>query len=149
VALFPEKRLKPHEWFFIPNYHFCRTDHYPGIKGGTAFAVTKRIPNNHVDLPPLISVGATGVCIPIDNSEFLLSAVYKYPGRARSGADITEFRNIESKFILAGDLNDKRSFWNSAHSNPSGKKIVALFDVNEFLNLKTAMSHSLFQCGKW
>jgi hypothetical protein len=62
VALFSETHLKPHEKFFIPNYHFYRTDHYPGRKG---------IPHNHVDLPPLVSVEATGVCIPIGNSDCL------------------------------------------------------------------------------
>jgi hypothetical protein len=39
--------------------------------------------NGHpCDLPPLVSVEATGVCIPIGNSEVLLAAVYKSPGRA-------------------------------------------------------------------
>jgi hypothetical protein len=36
-------------------------------KGGTAVAVRKRIPHNHVDIHPLISVVPTGVCIPIGN----------------------------------------------------------------------------------
>jgi hypothetical protein len=76
--------------FFIQNYHFYRIDRFPGKKGGTAVAVRKGIPHNHVDLPPLISVEATGVCIPIGNSEVLLAAVYKPPGRAWSDADIIE-----------------------------------------------------------
>jgi hypothetical protein len=53
-----------------------------GRKGGTAFAVRKDIPHNHVDLPPLVSVEATGVCIHIGNSEVLPAAVYKSSGRA-------------------------------------------------------------------
>jgi hypothetical protein len=79
VALLTETHLKP---FFIPNYHFYRTDRHPGRKGGTAVAVRKGIPHNHVDLPPLVSAEATGVCIPIGNSEVLFAAVYKSPGRA-------------------------------------------------------------------
>jgi hypothetical protein len=75
MALLSETHLKPHEMFFIPKCHFYRTDHYPGRKGGTAIAVRKGIPHNHVDLPPLVSVEATGVCIPIGNSEMLLAAV--------------------------------------------------------------------------
>jgi hypothetical protein len=43
-----------------------------------------------VNLPPLVSVEATAVCIPIGNSEVLLAAVCKSPGRAWSDADITE-----------------------------------------------------------
>jgi hypothetical protein len=100
VALFSEKHLKPHERFFIPNLHLYRTDRYPFRKGGTAFAVRKDIPHNHVNLPPLVSVEATGVCIPIGNSEVLLAAVYKSPARAWSDADISE--------LLSFDLN---LFW--------------------------------------
>jgi exonuclease III len=59
VALFSETHLKPHERFFIQNYHFYQPDRHPGRKGGTAFAVRKGIPHNHVDLPPLVSVEAT------------------------------------------------------------------------------------------
>jgi hypothetical protein len=36
--------------------------------GGSAVAVRKGIPNNPVDSPPLFSVKATGVFIPVDNS---------------------------------------------------------------------------------
>jgi hypothetical protein len=76
--------------FFVPNFHFYRIDRHPDRKGGTAVPVRKGIPHNHVDLPPLISVEATGVCVPIGKSEVLLAAVYKLPGRAWSDANITE-----------------------------------------------------------
>jgi endonuclease/exonuclease/phosphatase family metal-dependent hydrolase len=33
---------------------------------------------------------------------------------------------------LAGDLNAKHPFWNSAISNPSGEKLLELLDLNEF-----------------
>jgi hypothetical protein len=77
-----------------------RTDRHPGIKGGTAVAVRKGIPQNHVDLPPLVSVEATGVCIPIDKNQVLLAAVYKSPGSAWSDADITELLSFRRKSIL-------------------------------------------------
>jgi hypothetical protein len=111
---------------------FYRTDRHPGRKGGTAFAVRKGILQYHIDLPPLIPVEATGVCIPIGNSEILLAAVYKPPGRAWSDADITELLSIRCKSILAGDLNAKHPFWNSAVSNPSGVELLRLFDANQF-----------------
>jgi hypothetical protein len=62
----------------------------------------------------------------------LLAAVYKSPGRAWNDADITEILSFKPKTILAGDLNAKNPFWNSAVSNPSGDKLLHLFDVNEF-----------------
>jgi exonuclease III len=51
VTLFSKTHLKPHEKFFFQNYHVYRIDRYSGRKGGTAIAVRKVIPHNHVDLP--------------------------------------------------------------------------------------------------
>jgi hypothetical protein len=69
-----------------------------------------------------------GVCIPIGNCEVLLASVYKSLGCAWSDADITELLSFICKSILTGDLNAKYSFWNSAVPNPSGEKLMALFD---------------------
>jgi exonuclease III len=110
VALLSETHLKPHERFFIPSYHVYHIDHHPGRKRGTAVVVRKVIPHNHVDLPPLISVEATGVCIPIGNRKVLLAAVYKSPGIAWSDADINELLRFRHKSVLAGDLNAKHPF---------------------------------------
>jgi hypothetical protein len=90
VAVLSETYLKSHERFIIPNYHFYWTGHFPGRKGGTALAVRRGIPHDHVDLPMLVSVEATGVCIPSDNSEMLLATVFKSPGHAWNDMDITE-----------------------------------------------------------
>jgi exonuclease III len=124
VALFSETYLKRHERFFISHYHFYRKDRYPGRKGGIAVAVRKGFPHNQVDLQPLVSVEATGVCIPIGYSELLLAAVYKSPCRTWNDADIIEFLSFRRKSILAGYLNAKLPFCNSAISNPSDEKLL-------------------------
>jgi hypothetical protein len=49
----------------------------------------------HVDLPPLVSVEATGVCIPVGKREVLLAAVYRSAGRTWTDADITELLALE------------------------------------------------------
>jgi hypothetical protein len=134
VALLSQTHLKPHERFFIPNYHFYRTDRFPGRKGGTCVAVRKGIRHDHVDLPPLVSIEATGVCIQIGNSELMLPAVYKSPGRAWRDADVTELLGFRYKSVLAGDLNAKHPFWNSAVSNRSVEKLLELFDSSDFEN---------------
>jgi hypothetical protein len=74
-----EMHLKPHEEVLYSELSFYHTNHFPGIKGRTAVAVRKGIPYTHTDLPPLVCVEATGVCIPIDNSKVLLAAVLKSP----------------------------------------------------------------------
>jgi exonuclease III len=90
VALFSETHLKPHERFFIPNYHFIVLIISQEKKGGTAVAVRKGIAHNHIGLPPPVSIEATGVCIPIGKSEVKLAAIYKSPGHAWNDKDITE-----------------------------------------------------------
>jgi exonuclease III len=91
MALLSETHLKLNEKFFIPNYHFYRSDCFVGQKKirGTAVSVQKCIPQNHVHLPTLVSIQATGMCIPTGDSEVLLAAVYKSPGHPWSDADIT------------------------------------------------------------
>jgi hypothetical protein len=85
-----------------------------------------------VDRPSLISVEATGISIPIGNREILLVAVYKSPGRSCSDADIAELLSLRHKCILAGDLNAKHPSCNSAVSNPSGEKLLQLFDAAHY-----------------
>jgi hypothetical protein len=52
------------------------TGRIPGFKGGTAFVFRKGIPHRHEDVPPLVLVEDTWVCIPIGNSNILLAALY-------------------------------------------------------------------------
>jgi hypothetical protein len=74
----------------------------------------------------------TGICIPIGNCEVLLAAVYRSPNWTSCDTDITELLRFQNKCILAGDVNTKHPFWNSTVSNPSGEKLLQLFDVNDF-----------------
>jgi hypothetical protein len=48
VALVSGTHFKPHERFFIPNYHFYQTGHFPGRKCGTAVTVKNGIPYKQV-----------------------------------------------------------------------------------------------------
>jgi hypothetical protein len=113
AALLSETHLKHHERFLTPNYPFHWTDCFPGRKGGTAGAIRKGILQNHVDLPPLISIEAPGICIPIDNSDVLLVAVCESRGNYWNDADIAKLLNFRYKSLLAGDLNAKYPFWNN------------------------------------
>jgi hypothetical protein len=62
----------------------------------------------------------------------LLAAVYKSPGRARIDEDISELLSFTKKCIMAGDLNAKHRFWNSRFSNPSGERLLNMFDLDDF-----------------
>jgi hypothetical protein len=73
----------------------------------------KNHPHNHTDLPPLISVEATRVCIPVGKRKILLAAVYKSQGCTWSDTDIALLLNSDINTFLAGDLNAKHTSWNS------------------------------------
>jgi hypothetical protein len=77
-------------------------------------------------LPPFLSVEATGVCIPIGNTEILCTAVYKSPQRLGSDTYITELLGFRNKSMLAGDQNVKHPVWNSQVSNPSDLNLLEL-----------------------
>jgi hypothetical protein len=111
------------KWLLEFIYHFYPTDGFPGRKGETAVAGRKGNPHNHVDLPPLVPIEATGICIPICSSEVLLAAVHKSPGH------IWNDRDIRHKSLQA-DLNDKYPYWNSVVSNFSGSKLLNLRHIN-------------------
>jgi hypothetical protein len=85
-----------------------------------------------IDLPPLVSIEATGVCIAIGNGEVLLAAVYKSPGHAWNDADIVELLSFRHKSLLAGDLNAKHPVWNGVVSNYSGAKLLDLLHTKKF-----------------
>jgi hypothetical protein len=121
--------------FHIQNYHFYRIDRHPQRDS---------IPHMNVGLPRLVSAEATGVCIPIANQEVLIAAVYKSPGRTGNDADITELLSFKHKCILAGVPNAKHRSWKSALSNPSGQKLLQLFDISDF-----EISAPLLPCEKW
>jgi hypothetical protein len=53
-------------------------------------------------------IEATGISVPIGNSEILLAAVYKRPGEPWSDADI--LLNLRNKSLLAGDLKLRTLF---------------------------------------
>jgi hypothetical protein len=69
VALFAETYLKPCEWFL---FQITTLSNWLtlGKEGGTAVAVRKVIPRTQADLPPLVSVEATGVCIPAVKGQY-------------------------------------------------------------------------------
>jgi hypothetical protein len=113
VALISEARLKPYMRFCISNYGIYWIDRHGRQKGGTSVEVNKDIPHTYVNLPSFLSVEATGICIPIGNTEMLLAAVYKSPQKVWSDKVVTEFLYIRNKFILAGDLNANHPIWKS------------------------------------
>jgi hypothetical protein len=121
-----QRHLKPHERFFSPNFPYYQTDSFLGKKDSNAVAIRKGIPHNHVDIPPLVSAEATGVCIPIGNFKLLLVTC-----DTCRDVDIIYLLRFRNKSVLAGCLNAKHPVWNSAVSNPSGKKLLDLFDVTD------------------
>lgn len=99
--------LKLLERYYIPYYYFYGTNRFTDVKGGAAFAVGKGIPHIQADLPSLVSVHATGICIPIGNSKVLLLALYIPPGHLWCNMDFIELMRFINKFFLSDYLNNK------------------------------------------
>jgi hypothetical protein len=131
VALLIETILKSHERFFIQNYHVYEIDCLHGLKERTN-VVRKDIPRNQVDLPPLDTTEATGICIPNGNSEVLLAADYKPLGKAWSDAHVFTLLHLRHKTLLEVGLNARNPVCNSQVSNPSGEKFLILLNNNDF-----------------
>jgi hypothetical protein len=148
MALFSETYLKLHMRFYIQNYDIYWTYREDGHKGGTVIAVKKGIPHTCIDLPALLSVEATGVCITIRNTEMLLAAVYKSPQRLWSDTDITELLGFRNKSILAGDLNAKHPVWISKVSYPSGLKLLESFHCSKLRHFTPTMLYTVHTYGR-
>jgi hypothetical protein len=80
----------------------------------------------------LISIEATGVCIPVSNTEILLAAVYRSPVKDWCDTDTNELLSLINKTVLAGDLNAKHPVWNSLSSNRSVARLLKLQDNSDF-----------------
>jgi hypothetical protein len=132
VALLSGTHLNSHERFSIRNYHIYRNDRHPGVKGRTAVAVKKGVPHSYVDLHPLISIEASGVCITIVRKQILLAAVYRSPARDWTDTDIKELLSLKDKAVLASDLNARHPVWNSQISNRLGTRFLDLQDNSDF-----------------
>jgi hypothetical protein len=68
-------------------------------------------PPTQRDPPPLVSIEATGGCIPSATGEDLLPAVHESPFRRRSDTDTSQLLRFRNNSILAGDMNAKNSVW--------------------------------------
>jgi hypothetical protein len=82
------------------------------------------IPHEHVDLPLPVSVEAQGSAYLLVTEKFCLQ-LFINPQGATGVMEwvITELLSFRNECTLAGDLNAKHRFWNSAVSNPSGEKL--------------------------
>jgi hypothetical protein len=74
VFLLSQTNVISHGRFLISNNHFYRTGRFPGKKEGNCVVVKKRNSPYRADLPFLVSIEATGVCIRIGNCEMLFAA---------------------------------------------------------------------------
>lgn len=134
ICLLNETHLKPFQTFKIQNYLIYRNDREPGRGGGTAIVIKQGIPHKRLHLPPLLSLEASGVVVPINNVETLFAAVYKPPDRLLAVHDITELSTLTNKCILAGDLNAKHTAWHSRRINRAGDELYR-YHLNNVINI--------------
>jgi hypothetical protein len=83
----------------------------------------KRHSRNHVDLLPLLKKKTQRFAYRLVTMKCYLQ---KSTGHACNDADIIEFLSFRHKLPIAGDLNVKYLFWNSAPFNSSAAKLLNL-----------------------
>lgn len=121
--LINESHLKTTNKIKLSNFHVYRTD-LPSIRGsrphgGTAIFVHRRITHQHIILNT--NLQSTSIKIKLNNTEILISAVYKPPNATLDPADLDTLTASADWSITAGDLNAKIPLWNSRTTNNAGK----------------------------
>jgi hypothetical protein len=115
----------------IWNYHIYWPDNHPDLKADLPLQL-ERCTAPMLTYPPLVSIEATAICIPIGNKEILFAALYKPPDRAWSKSVVIGLLNFKNKSRLAGNLSAKNPVWNSQVSNLSGMIQLNLQDKKDF-----------------
>lgn len=81
----------------------------------------------HLTLPALQSIEATGVKFHTPDSDIIFIAAYKVPTIPLNIDYIRHLSALGSRICIAGDLNSKHSQWNSRIANTAGKKLYHAF----------------------
>lgn len=123
IILINETHLKSSNKIKLTNFHIYRTD-LPSIRGsrphgGTAVFVHRRITHQRISLNT--NLQSTSIKIKLNNSEILVSAVYKPPNEILDPADLDTLTTSADWSIAAGDFNAKNPLWNSRTVNNAGK----------------------------
>jgi hypothetical protein len=134
ILLLSETHLKPGIKLHIPNYHTYRSDLQPirgsHAHGGTAVLVHRRITHNPIKLNT--SIQSTSILIKSNNSEILISAVYKPPNAELDPIDLETLTQSADWVIAAGDFNSKHPLWNSRTTNTAGNILYSHVQQSDY-----------------
>lgn len=135
IILLNETHLEPKHKLKIPNYFVYRNDLQPapGSKahGGTAVLVHRRIVHQPISLNT--SLQSCSIKIQINNTEVLVSAIYKPPKAQLQISDLDTLTNSAEWTIAAGDLNAKHTLWNSRSHNHAGNILYNHIQSNDYI----------------
>ncbi|KAL4085182.1 hypothetical protein QTP88_027041 [Uroleucon formosanum] len=125
IILISETKLKPTSKLHLPNFHTHRTD-LPSVRGspahgGTAVLVNRRIVHHHTSLRT--DLQSTSVIIKLQDTEILITAVYKPPNQILVPIDLDTLTQTSDWSISAGDLNSKHPLWHSRTTNTAGSTL--------------------------
>lgn len=118
--------LKPSNKLKFTNFNIYRSDLQPirgsKVHGGSAVLVHCRIVHHHLNLKTIIQ--STSIMIKLNNSEILVSTVYKRPKEILNSADLDVLSTTSTWSISAGDFNAKKPFMEQPHHKCSWQNII-------------------------
>lgn len=133
IILLSETRLNPNIKLKIPNFTTYRTDMPPkhGIPhGGTAVLVHRNI--THLPVKLNTQIQSTSIKIQLNNTEMLITSVYKPPKSPLSHNDLDILTSSADWMVAAGDLNAKHPLWNSHTINQAGISLYQHASSNDY-----------------
>lgn len=127
IGLLQETHLRPTHSFKLAGHYIYRTDsprQSAKARGGTAIIVNSSIKHHEIDLPPLLSIEATGVEVQTPTGPLRLISAYIPPRMKLDTDELASLLNSPLPTIIAGDLNAKNKAWNSAVNNLKGTQLL-------------------------
>ncbi|XP_047103324.1 uncharacterized protein LOC124722166 [Schistocerca piceifrons] len=125
ICLINETHLTPGVDVRAANYSSYRTDRLAAA-GGTAVYVRNGVRHHVIQLPPLATLGATGVVVHTSAGAITFVTAYRPPSRPLDPADVDALLSLSGQVFVAGDLNSRHVAWNSRITNATGRCLLRM-----------------------
>lgn len=135
IICLQETQLKPENIIRLRNYEILRKDYCGGMRacGGVAIFVKNTVHYEVLNINSPIQVMAVKIHHPM---KFTLCNIYIPPSQTIEKVDLLNILNqLESPYLLLGDMNAHNTAWGSNDNNQKGKILESILNQNNNLVL--------------
>jgi len=139
ILLISETHFTSKNYFTIPGYKLCYTNHPDGTAhGGTAILIKDTITYYEQLKYEEEAIRATSITVKGLLHEITIAAVYCLPRHnLKKEQSATFFQTLGSKFIAGGDYNSKHTLWDSWLTTTKGRELSKEFQEKNYYFLST------------